>query len=173
MELQSHFDLIFLRYRKQIETYLYRRVKDREIAKDLAQEVFLKMYRSLVLFDSARSISSLLWTIVKNTLVDHQRKWTHETNVKNEILVHVESTSYGYKGPSPEDALIQKQLIHAVRVRLSEMKNDQLHVLRLRLLEGLRVVDIAKNLGLNVSQVKSILFRARSRLVNRSQMCLE
>ena len=170
MNLVGQMDQIFVSYRKPIENYIYFRVKDRELAQDLSQEVFLKMVRSLRLFDSARSLSAWLWTIVKNTLVDHQRSSKYEQNLKKEILSASEFPSSWRWSASPEDVLIQKQSIRELGVMLTTMKTEQLEVIRLRLIEGLKMVEIADHLGVSVSQVKSLLHRTRTRLL-AAQVC--
>src|SRR6185436_355295 len=71
---QSAFEQIVRRYQRPIISLIARMTKDRALAEDLAQETFVKAFRSLAAFDTTRRLSSWLFRIAHNTALDALRR---------------------------------------------------------------------------------------------------
>jgi RNA polymerase sigma-70 factor (ECF subfamily) len=71
---QSAFEQILRRYQRPVLGFLYRLTGDFQLAEDLAQETFVKAFRSLAAFDTTRRLSSWLFRIAHNTGMDALRK---------------------------------------------------------------------------------------------------
>lgn len=71
---QAAYGQLLARYRRQVLALVWRMVSDREEAQDLAQEAFIRAFRSLHTFDQTRSFPAWLYRITSNLCVDHYRK---------------------------------------------------------------------------------------------------
>ncbi len=71
---QSAFEQIVRRYQRPIISLIARMTGDRALAEDLAQETFVKAFRSLAAFDTTRRLSSWLFRIAHNTAIDAMRR---------------------------------------------------------------------------------------------------
>ncbi len=67
------FDAIYERYHARVYTYLFRRIKTRETVDELFQAVFMKLHQARGYFDSNQKLAPWVFTICKNTLIDHYR----------------------------------------------------------------------------------------------------
>ena len=70
---RAYHDLV-KRYERPVFSVILRMVRDRALAEDLAQETFLKAFRSLASYDRSRKLSSWLFTIAHNAAIDHLRR---------------------------------------------------------------------------------------------------
>ncbi|MBQ7380921.1 MAG: sigma-70 family RNA polymerase sigma factor [Clostridia bacterium] len=156
---------------KETETTLYRYlftlVGNREDALDLAQETYLKLWRSLSSFKGECSPTTYLLRIAKNCAIDHLRKKGKQITVP---LTYTNADGNEQELPlpdrsaeaNPEKALAHEQLREALRAAILTLNEDQQSVLLLRELEGLSYDEIAARLSLEVGTVKSRLSRARN-----------
>lgn len=72
---QKALEILIKRYLKPIYIFAYHHTKgQKEVAEDLTQEIFLKMWKNLKRYDHQKSFKNWLFTIAKNTLIDHLRK---------------------------------------------------------------------------------------------------
>lgn len=71
---ESSLNFLIERYLKQIYGFIFKYVKDQQIAEDIAQDVFLKVWKNLKKFDENRKFKPWLYTIAKNTTLDYIKK---------------------------------------------------------------------------------------------------
>ena len=136
-------------------------------AEDLAQEAFLKAYRSLGAFRGESKFSVWLYRIVSNVCLDHLRREGRRPTVS----LHTEDED-GEESEreipdqrlSPERLLEQKLTREAVQKGLRELPEEQRQILLLREIRGLSYEEIGEILSLEPGTVKSRIFRARKRL---------
>lgn len=155
---------------KQTETgvyrYLFSLVGNREDALDLAQETYLKLWRTLASFRGDCAPMTWLLRIAKNCAIDHQRRAARGTPLP---LVTAdkdgEEQPLDVPDPSPDanpaEAFAREERQAAVRAAILTLGEDQQTVLVLREFEGLSYEEIAARLDLEVGTVKSRLSRAR------------
>ena len=136
-------------------------------AEDMAQEAFLKAYRSLPEFRGESKFSVWLYRIVSNVCLDHLRKQSRRP-ASSLTVEDDEGEEQQYDIPdesaSPEKLLEQKLTREAVQRGLNELSDEQRQILLLREIRGLSYEEIGEALGLEAGTVKSRIFRARKRL---------
>ena len=76
----ASFDLLLQKYRRPLVNFLYRMVRDTATAEDLAQEVFLRVYRARKQYSPSAKFTTWLFTITRNTILnEHRRRSRHNS----------------------------------------------------------------------------------------------
>lgn len=140
-------------YRRKVFALAYSFVRNREAAEDVAQEVFMKVWRALPDFDGRASLSTWIYTITRNTSLTALRDGRLANMASPEADVEDESASAELAAES--SALLR--LIDALPHR-------QRQVVLLFYLEERPQEEIAAMLAMPVGTVKTLLHRARARL---------
>ena len=133
-------------------------------AEDIAQEVFIKVYRSLDRFRQDAQLTSWLYRIVMNACIDHRRR-QHPANVapfgeeaEQRLRNTVEET------PGPEDCAYAGELGQVLECEIGRLPRGQRVVFVMRHHQGLKLSEIADALGLAEGTVKRQLHAAIHRL---------
>ncbi len=159
------FRELFERYRVPIYSYLYSMTHDRQIAEDLAQEAFLRVYRSRESYQQEARFTTWLWTIARNIAIDHLRK-----KKESRLPEDWEETTMGDpRGGVPTDAetlLLEKATQQAVDDCLERLPESQKEALSLRLFGELGNEEISQTMNSTIPAVKSVLHRGRVSLVD-------
>lgn len=163
------FETLFNKYNKRIYNLIYRMVGNEQDASDLTQETFIRVFNSMQNLRSDLSFSAWIRTVAINLTRDHFRKkgrtikadsLDEKININDgEVDREVEDWSY-----NPEQMLEKKDLQTTVQRAISSLSPVHREVIVLHHIEGMDVVDIAKQLGIPVGTVKSRLARARDEL---------
>ena len=144
---------------------------DREEARDVAQEVFLQVYRTLGRFEGRSSLRTWIYRIVVNQCHNRRRFWRRRRRDKEEPLDERTGASEarlpGSGSASPFDEALRRERARRVQAALLALSFDHRAVLVLREVEGLGCEEIAKLLGVADGTVKSRLSRAREVLRRR------
>ena len=148
---QQLFDL----YWDQVYGIGLRLTKTPEQAKDLAQDIFLKLWDSRTKLTEVRDFRSYLFVITRNLIHDQVRtKIFHESN--REFLTKY----FAYNESSPQELLEQKELGEALDAAIRKLPSRLRQVLNLRRMEGLSHVEIAKRLNITTISSKTYMVRA-------------
>jgi RNA polymerase sigma-70 factor, ECF subfamily len=168
---RSAFDKLVLRHQDRVFNLCYRLLGDREEANDCAQEVFVKVYRSLKTFRGTASFSTWLCAIAVNTCRNRLRSKEHRFWRK---VVRIDPTPEGERqpgvveladpAPSPLAQLTQKEQERLLQEAINSLPQEARAVIVLRDVEGLSYEEITQITGYNPGTVKSKLARARQRL---------
>ena len=160
--LEDGFEELVRRYQRPIAAYVYRMVGDYELALDLTQEVFIKIYRSLATYRSEYKFSTWIYTIAHNTAIDYLRRqsWVSHGLVSKvrgqEHYLHIAGNGLS---PEQESEQVERRAEIAMVVRRLPAAYRQLIVLRYLLeLDHHEIVELS---GLPLGTVKNRLFRAR------------
>ena len=145
-------------------------VRDRELAEDLSQEVFLKAYRALASYDAERKFSSWLFKIAHNATIDHLRKSelatvplaTDDPDHGNLVDVLEDPTAI-----TPHRRAESSDLAAALDDAVRELRPAYLEVILLRHREELSYQEIAEVMEASLGTVKTNLHRARKQLMER------
>lgn len=159
------------RYERPVFSIILRMVRDRALAEDLAQETFVKAFRSLASYDRRRKLSSWLFTIAHNTTIDHLRRKRLATvplEVEGDEMSPVDRAA-APAAEGPERVALRADLLRAFEAALTELRPDHAEVLVLRFQEGMAYDEIAEIMGLPLGTVKTHLHRARKALAARLQ----
>jgi len=142
------FDVLIYRYEKSILNYLYRWVGDFHHAEELCQEVFLRVYKSALRFDSNQKFSSWIYRIANNLCIDEYRKNKHVKKIDIE----------GIEVPSDEnlEEIVEKQeLQECVKKAVMALPESHRAVLILKHYQNLSYNEIGEILNCPVGTVKS------------------
>jgi RNA polymerase sigma-70 factor (ECF subfamily) len=160
------FREIVNRYQTRILNFVYRSTGDREKAEDLAQEVFIRVYRHLHSFDRMKKFSTWIYTIAANLAKNELRNRSRHplalfgglttTWRGEECLLGLEDTS-----SRPDDLFRKRQLRELVEEATARLSAHHREVFVLRDVEGKSYEEIAEITGAKVGTVKSRLSRAR------------
>ena len=155
---QSAFEQIVRRYQRPIISLIYRMTGDRALAEDLAQETFVKAFRSLAAFDTTRRLSSWLFRIAHNTAIDAMRR-------ARPPQVPIETVPTAGDAPDePPDPVERQELGHALEAALDALRPDQRAAIVLRYENGLSFDEIGTILGVPEVTARSHVHRARKEL---------
>ena len=160
----AYRDLV-ARYATPAVNFIYRFIRDRTLAEDLAQEGFLRVYQRLNTYDPQRKFSSWFFQVLRNITIDYLRVNRLPTASLDEL------EEGGHRGAamdresaSPEEAAQQQELAVAMASALSRIRPEYREVVVLRYQEGLTHPEIAEILGMPSGTVKTYLHRARKEL---------
>ncbi len=162
------FEALVRRYEGWVFTLALRLVGDRGEAEDMAQEVFLKAYRSLSRFRGAARFSTWLYAIASHHCLNHLRARRHRPEAGatkgsgGEALLAAELLPDG--APRADALLERADLARIVQTGLSALTEDHRLILILRDIQGMPYEEIAETLRVEVGTVRSRLHRARAEL---------
>jgi RNA polymerase sigma-70 factor (ECF subfamily) len=168
---------IVQKYHRRIYNICYRFTGSGTDADDLAQEVFIKMYRTLNTYDVERG-AFMTWvtTVTRNLLVDHFRK-TRQDRVTDSLDTtaseHEEALPLGEripdKGPGPDTKVQTREAKEAVQEALQRLSPELREAVILRDLQDMDYKDIAAVLRIPEGTVKSRINRGRAELARLLQ----
>lgn len=162
-------------FRQLIETYQERVlntclgfVPRRQDAEDLAQEVFLEVFRSIEKFRGDAKLSTWIYQIAVRKSLEHiryqnrQKRWTFVRGLVG--LETPEAQAVPAKVDHPGVALENQERTTILFAKIDELSENQRTAFVLHKIEGLSHAEIAKIMGNSVSSVESLIFRARQHL---------
>jgi RNA polymerase sigma-70 factor (ECF subfamily) len=150
------FDELMIRYERQVYRLCYRFVENRDDARDLAQEVFIKAFEHLGTFRRESSLKTWLYRIAVNHCINHCKKHAQE-------FVEVTETT-GSAGPSIHSQLEEREQRDHFRRLVKQLPPKQKAILELRINEQLSYEEIATISGRSVSTIKASVFFALEKL---------
>jgi RNA polymerase sigma factor (sigma-70 family) len=165
---QQAYALLVDRYQRYVFTLTLRFVKTREDAEEVAQDVFIKVYRSLADFRGASKFSTWLYTIVNTTCITFLRKKKLETHsLDNEkVFEAADSIDSGMRANLVE----QKSRVAMVNKAIQLLNTDDAEILTL-FYKGEQTLDeIAAILAIEPNTAKVRLHRARTRLKDKMEI---
>jgi RNA polymerase sigma-70 factor, ECF subfamily len=159
------FDILLAKYRKPIIHFMYRMVHNQAVAEELAQEVFLRVYRSRETYRAEARFSTWLYRIATNLGVNHARDNRRERSASTIYLDEPDSET-GTKPdvadmtPGAEANMLSRERMNAIRQHVMALPERQKTAVLMHKYEGLDYKQIGDVLKLSESATKSLLFRA-------------
>jgi RNA polymerase sigma-70 factor (ECF subfamily) len=159
-------------HNRRIYNFCYRFTNSPDSAEDLAQEVFIKVYRTLASYDVEKgAFTTWLTTLTRNLLVDHFRR-SKQDRITDSIDASVSeeddslslSNRLPDRGPSPADRLASQETQKMVREALSRLSPDLREAVILRDLQDMDYKEISQVLRVPEGTVKSRINRGRTEL---------
>lgn len=167
---QDAFALLVEANQNKIYTLALRMTGNPEDGADLAQEAFLRAWRSLPSFQGESSFSTWLYRLTSNLCIDFLRREKRRKAAVTVTSLDDEDSAAPAQvpdhRPTPEGELERRELRAAVGQALLQLSDEHRQVLVLRELEGLSYGEIAARLSLGEGTVKSRIARARLALRN-------
>lgn len=160
---QSAFSILVGRYQSFVFTLVRRRINDREIAEELAQDVFLKAYRFLGTFRGNSKFTTWLYTIVHTTCVSHMRlkKLPHVLPGDDKVALFLNASQ---ESGNHDEMMDGKSRQRRIEQALESLDADDREIVTLFYQGGLKVEEISWVMKMSASNVKVRLFRSRQKL---------
>ena len=167
----SAFEELMLRYQNRMVTLLTHLVGKRDLAEDLAQDVFLRVYRARKRYVPGSKFSTWLYTIAHNVAANALRSLSRRKEVNlapqssGEISGNLmDATAIAASGQMPTRQLDKAELREVVKLAVSTLNERQRMAVLLNKFEHLSYDEIAQVMQLTPQAVKSLLSRARGNL---------
>ena len=165
------FTELVLRYQNRLLTVLEHLVGNREQAEDLAQEVFVRVFKARERYEPEAKFSTWLFTIANNIASNALRSRSRrrevgvpEGNGADSAPLSLDQLAKAASGALPTRALDKAEQAEMVRSAVAALSERQRMALLLAKFEGMSYQDIAQSMDLSVQAIKSLLSRARVNL---------
>jgi len=158
----ASFGILLHRNRGMVVQYLSRMVQNRAIAEELAQDVFVRVYRSRSTWAPTARFSTWLYRIMTNVALNHFRD---EKRSQNNISLDVQDAQHVRReahdhAPLVEDRLVNEVVAEQVRRAIRSLPPKQRAAVIMHKYHDLDYAEIARILGCTPSAVKALMFRA-------------
>lgn len=167
---QDAFRMLFAKYQTQIINFCFRFCLDRPLAEDLAQDVFLRVYRSAYRYRPDARFTTWIYRIAVNVCLNESRKGKYS--------VHIESVDHPMQKGQDEipreledskaslisDMLESRQRDELIKGSMSNLPEQQRIAVVLRIYHEFSYREIAKQMSVSESKVKTLIFRGRQNL---------
>ena len=173
------FDELVVRYRTRVFGMIYNMVHSEQDAWDLAQDSFLKAWKSIKRFRGQSSFYTWIYRIVMNVTID----WLRKKQVKaggaefdDAIqLKEVDPASKTVPKPDalPSENLEQREIRAEIDKAITQLSPEHRAVILMKEIDGMQYHEIAEALGCSIGTVMSRLFYARKKLQNLLRDCYE
>jgi RNA polymerase sigma-70 factor (ECF subfamily) len=162
---QEAFRLIFERYSRPVISFVYDLVGDRELAEELAQETFVRAFRSLRTLRAETKLSTWLFGIAKNVARESLRARARDSrhvDLEDKLVLDLSD-----HGPVPVSQLLNKELNEVVQRSLASLDDDKRLVFTLKVFQQCSYEEIAEITGFSIPKLKTDLHRARTEMRRR------
>jgi len=168
----SGFEYLIQKYHKPMIHFMFRMVHNQAVAEELAQEVFLRVYRSRQSYRAEAKFTTWLYRIATNLGVNHARDTKYERAAQNVYLDQPDPET----GTTPdvadltasvEQELVKDERMRAIRQHVLALPERQRSAVLMHKYQGLDYKQIGEVLKLSESATKSLLFRAYQTLRER------
>ena len=165
----TSFALLLDRHRGPVVHFLYRMVQNQAVSEELAQEVFLRVYRSRETYEPTAKFTTWLFRIAThvalNSIRDRKKEKGHES-LDEEMLDGMER-QVADRQPTVEQEMVHEVKLREVRQAIEDLPAKQRAAVLMHKYEGLDYTQIAGVLSCSESAIKSLLFRAYEALRGR------
>ncbi|HEU5042247.1 MAG TPA: sigma-70 family RNA polymerase sigma factor [Gemmatimonadales bacterium] len=169
--LEAAYRELIRRYERPVFALLFRMVRDRELAEDLAQETFIKALNAIESYRPEFKFSSWIFKIANNAAIDHLRRRELDTlsldgspHAETPEAMQATALQIGARQESPLDTVEAKELGGAIEAAIARLRPEYRSCILLRHVEGRAYEEIAEILDLPLGTVKTYIHRARNEL---------
>ena len=162
---ETAFAFLVQKYRRPMVSFMYRMARNQAAAEDLAQEVFLRVYRSRETYTANAKFTTWLYRIATNLAVNHARDTRHERpevstsldepDVETGLMPDLPDGT-----PNVEENILRRERLAAIRSQVQALPERQRMAVIMHKYQGMDYRQIAEVLHLSESATKSLLFRA-------------
>jgi len=159
------FDYLVEKYRRPMISFMYRMTHNQAVAEELAQEVFLRVYRSRQSYEASAKFTTWLYRIATNLAVNHARDTKHE-RPENTVNIDEPDAETGMtvdvadSGLNAEQTILRRERLAAIRHQVEALPERQRLAVLMHKYQNMDYRQIAGVLKLSESATKSLLFRA-------------
>ncbi len=159
------------RYQRPVFSLIYRMVRDRELAEDLAQETFVKVLNAIDSYRPEYKFSSWIFKIANNASIDHLRKRSLDTlsldgspHAESADAIEATTLQIGDQAESALDEVTSRELGSQIEEAIAQLRPEYRSCIILRHVDGRPYEEIAEMLDLPLGTVKTYIHRARNEL---------
>jgi len=165
------FETLMTKYFPRLLNFIYKFVHDKELAEDLTQDVFIKVYKSANKYSPGAKFQTWIYTIAKNVALNELRRHKNKMVSIDENLDskegHYQRQIPDQNAVQPDADVLQQERKRIVKAAIEGLPESQRLAVILQRYEGLSYEDIAQSLETSVKAVKSLLNRAKENLKNK------
>ncbi|WVX79577.1 sigma-70 family RNA polymerase sigma factor [Niallia oryzisoli] len=159
--MEEMFEELYRKYYDELFRFLFYMVHSRELAEDLVQEVFIRVFKAYSKFEKRSSEKTWIYTIARNVAIDWFRK---QKGLLGTLVHKVELESLQISHELPEEMAIERDEMRKIYACLKQCKLDHQLVIILRFHQDLSILETAKVLGWTEGKVKTTQHRAMKKL---------
>ncbi len=171
------FEQLIFDYQKKAYNIALRVMGNQEDAKDMCQEAFIRIFKSIEGFKEQSSFSTWMYRIVTNVCLDEIRKKKKSETVSLDVTYETENGQIHFETASdddtPEEAYIRTEKKRIVLKSINELSEEYKTVIVLRDIQGFSYEEIANILCCSIGTVKSRINRGRNILKDKLKTALE
>jgi RNA polymerase sigma-70 factor (ECF subfamily) len=166
------FDQLVSRFRTRIFGMIYNMVHNEQDAWDLAQDSFVKAWKSLPRFRGQSSFYTWIYRIVMNVTIDWLRKkQVRGSGAEFDDAIELKeidpaSRTVPHADALPHERMEQQEIRGRINAAIAELSPEHRAVILMKEIEGMQYHEIAESLGCSIGTVMSRLFYARKKLQN-------
>jgi RNA polymerase sigma-70 factor (ECF subfamily) len=162
------FEILVNRHQTSVLNLIYRFIGDRTQAKDLAQEVFIRVWQAAKTYKPEAKFTTWIYRITANLCFNElksarRKRWFSFNQSDEDSGVAIEER-LADSAPSAEDILLEKERSRQISDALQSLPENQRMALLLKRYDALSYQEIAQVIGCSVSAVESLLVRAKKGL---------
>jgi RNA polymerase sigma-70 factor, ECF subfamily len=160
---ESSFELLLQRYRMPVINFLFRIVRDTATAEDLAQEVFIRVYRARESYAPSAKFTTWLFRIASNLALNRIRDSRHqqmEVSLDAPVGEDESAMELPAREPRVDQMMLERDRVQLIRGAVESLPEKQRIAVLLHKYEEMDYVEIAKVLDCSEAALKSLLFRA-------------
>lgn len=162
------FEKLMTAHFSRVLNFIFRYVGRRDIAEDLTQEVFIRVYKSVGSYQPQSKFSTWLFTIAKNLSLNELRSNKHKMVSMDEMIDtgedHIKVQFKDERQQTPAEQLLENEQSQQVRKAIAELPENQRVAVLLRRYEQFTYEEIADVMQVTPKAVKSLLNRAKENL---------
>lgn len=165
---ENALEVLIKRHQQRLFSFIYSKVKDRDITEDVFQDTFIKVIKTLKKGNYNEEGKFLPWVmrIAHNLVIDHFRKSNRMPSFKNTDEFDIFSV-LGDGNLNAEKKIIQEQIFSDVRELVNELPEEQKEVLIMRMYKDMSFKEISENTGVSIN---TALGRMRYALINMRKL---
>jgi RNA polymerase sigma-70 factor (ECF subfamily) len=165
---EAALEVLIKRHQQRLFSFIYSKVKDRDITEDVFQDTFIKVIKTLKKGNYNEEGKFLPWVmrIAHNLVIDHFRKSNRMPSFKNTDEFDIFSV-LGDESLNAEKKIIQEQIFADVRDLVNELPEEQKAVLIMRMYKDMSFKEISENTGVSIN---TALGRMRYALINMRKL---
>ncbi|WP_077438429.1 RNA polymerase sigma-70 factor [Sphingobacterium sp. CZ-UAM] len=155
------FDVLYHRYSHTIYANILKFIKDKTVAEDLLQDVFVRIWENRLKIDPEQSFAAFLYTCSRNITFNFRRR------LKLELESAIQLAQEAVEGENSIDRMLDsKEAQQWVEQLLHKLPQQRQKIFRLSKLEGKSYQEIAQEMGISVSTVRDHIVKANKFIRN-------
>lgn len=166
---QSALNTLILRHKRRVFSYILVSVRDRDLANDLFQDIFIKVVKTVRLGEYNEEGKFIQWVlrIAHNMIIDHFRKAGRSPVIEHSFNDYSVFETIPVYDESAEEKMISSQVLLDVKNLINYLPIDQKQILEMRMYEDMSFKEIADELEISIN---TALGRMRYALINMRKL---